>query len=47
MKHIGRLPLTGDEYVIEVRLGLTVAVFLAVQLPIIGPLILRVIDGFF
>lgn len=47
MKWIGRLPLTRDVVEIEVHLGWTVTIYAAVQLPIIGEVVLRVIREVF
>ena len=43
MRYIGRLPFTEDEFVVEVHLGWTVAVYALVQLPLIGNVVVYIV----
>lgn len=43
MRHIGRLPFVGDVFIVEVHLGWTVAIYLLVQVPILGDALLNLI----
>lgn len=47
MRYCGRLPLTGDAFVVEVHLGWSVAIYLLAQLPLVGAVVRDILWAIF